>query len=134
MQPDLQQIIRKLKNETCPQRVRDQVRGRISARASLSPRLRYAIPVAFAGFILVCGLLVWQWQVRENVRRQERLAQLTIERAHVAHQAEDALGLVGSVLLDAGNHSQKIISDRTVPPLRNSFETAKSKIIPYIDL
>jgi hypothetical protein len=132
MQPDLQRIVRELKNEKCPQRVRDQVRGRISARESV--RLRYAIPLALAAFFVICGLLVWQSQVRENIRQQAQLAQLTTERASVARQAQDAMELVGSVLIDAGAHSEKIISDRTVPQLRNSLETAKNKLNPYIDL
>jgi type II secretory pathway component PulM len=132
MRPDRQRIVRELKKETCPQRVRDRVRGRIAARESA--RLRYVMPLAFAGVIVVCCLCLWQWQVHENARQQAKLAQLTIERARVARQAQDAMGLVGSVLLKAGAHSEKIISDRTVPQLRNSFETAKNKIIQNIDL
>jgi len=132
MQPDLQRIVRELKKEKCPQRVRDQVRGRVSARESM--RLRHAAPLAFAGFILACCLVVWQWQARENARRQAQLAQLTMERTRVARQAQDAMGLVGSVLLDAGEHSEEIISERTVPQLRNSFETAKNKLTQHIDL
>lgn len=132
MQTKLTQLVRELKNEKCPQRVRDQVRGRIAARET-APRLRFAIPMAFAVVILLCGLFVWQQQARERAR-QKALAQLTLERARVAHQAENALGLVGSMLLSAGNDSGQIISDRTVPPLRNSFETAKNKINRYIDL
>jgi hypothetical protein len=132
MQPNLTQLIRELKNEKCPKRVRDQVRGRISAREFSSRRLRLAFPLAIAGVVLACGLMVWQWQARDA--RQARLAQLSVERARVAHQAEDALGFVGSVLLNAGNDSGQIISDRTVPPLRNSFETAKTKITQHIDL
>jgi len=131
MQTKLTQIIRELKNEKCPQRVRDQVRGRILARESTTPRLRLAIPLAFAGVILACGFFVWQ-QSSEHARQQAQLAQL--ERTRVASQAEDALGLVGSMLLSAGNDSRQIISDRTVPPLRISFETAKNKINHYIDL
>jgi anti-sigma factor RsiW len=134
MQTKLTQLIRELKNEKCPQRVRDQVRGRIAARETSPRRLRLAIPMAFAGLMLACGLLVWQRLAREHVRQQAQLAQLTAERARVAHQAENALGLVGSVLLSAGNDSGKIISDRAVPPLRDSFETAKNKLNRYIDL
>ena len=92
------------------------------------------IPLALAAVVLLCGLFMWQEQARENARQQARLAQLTLERAEVAHQAENALGLVGSMLLTAGNDSGQIISDRTVPPLRSSFETAKTKISQYIDL
>jgi hypothetical protein len=135
MQPHEQRIIRELKNETCPQRVRDKARGQISARESSSRRLRYAVPMAIACVVLVCCLSVWQWHAAQTARQQASLAELNArERARVAGQAEDALGLVGSVLLDAGAHSEKIISDRTVPSLRNSLETTKNKIIPYIDL
>lgn len=133
MQPNLTQLIRELKEEKCPQRVRDQVRGRIAARESSPPRLRLAVPMAITAIVLTCGLIVWQWQAREYAR-QARLVQLSVERARVAHQAEDALGFVGSVLLSAGNDSGKIISDRTVPPLRNSFEAAKNKFTQHIDL
>jgi hypothetical protein len=133
MQTKLTQLIRALKNEKCPQRVRERVRGRIAARESSPHRLRLAIPVALAGVVLVCGFFVWQQQVRERAR-QQALAQLTLERTRVARQAEQALGFVGSMLLSAGNDSGQIISDRTVPPLRNSFEAAKNKINQYIDL
>jgi len=92
------------------------------------------MPLAFVAFIVICGLLVWQWQVRENARQQAQLAQLTTERADVARQAQDAMELLGIVLIDAGAHSERIISDRTVPQLRNSLETAKNKLNPYIDL
>ncbi len=133
MQTKLTQLIRALKNEKCPQRVRERVRGRIAARESSPRRLRLVIPAALAGVVLVCGFFVWQQQVREHAR-QQALAQLTLERTRVARQAEQALGFVGSMLLSAGNDSGQIISDRTVPPLRNSFEAAKNKINQYIDL
>ena len=129
MQSKLTQLIRELKNEKCPQRVRDQARGRISARASSPRGLRLAIPVATAGLVLACALIVWQWQAH-HYARQAQLAR----RAQVAHQAENALGLVGSVLISAGTDSGQIISDRTVPPLRDSIETAKNKIIQHINL
>ncbi len=134
MQTKLTQLIRELKNEKCLPRVHEQVRGRIPATGPSSPYLRPAIPLAFAVVVLVCGLFVWQQQAREHAREEAQLAQLTLERARVAQQAETALKLVGSVLLSAGNNSTQIISDRTVPPLQNSFETAKNKISQYLDL
>jgi len=130
MQTKLTQLIRELKNEKCPQRLRDEARGRIAARETSPRRLRLAFPMALAGLMLACGLLGWQ----RHARHRTELAQLTAERARVAHQAENALGLVGSVLLSAGNDSGKIISDRTVPALRDSFETAKKTLNQYIDL
>ena len=90
--------------------------------------------LALAALVLLCSLFVWRQQGRERTRQRARLAQLTLERTQVARQAENALGLVGSMLLSAGNDSGQIISDRTVPPLRNSFETAKTKINQYINL
>jgi hypothetical protein len=47
----------------------------------------------------------------------------------VARQAETALGLIGTMLLDAGAHSESAISNRAIPPLRNGLETAKNKIV-----
>ena len=134
MQTKLTELVRELKSEKCPQRVHDEVRGRLSARQSSSPRLRLAISMALAALVLLCSLFVWRQQARERTRQRARLAQLTLERTQVARQAENALGLVGSMLLSAGNDSGQIISDRTVPPLRNSFETAKTKINQYINL
>lgn len=130
MRPNLQRLIRELKKETCPSRVRDEVRGRISARESSRGRLRYAVSAVFATLILLCCLTVAQRRAREQARQQAKLA----ERQLVANQAVDAMGLVGSVLLDASARSEKIISDRTVPQLRNSLEIAKNKIIQHIEL
>jgi hypothetical protein len=51
-----------------------------------------------------------------------------------ARQAETALGLIGTVLLDAGAHSETVICDRAIPPLCNGLETAKNKIIRHTEL
>jgi hypothetical protein len=130
MQQDLSRLTRELKNETCPQRVRDEVQRRISARAS-SPRwVRPGIPLAAAGLMLVCGISVWHWQAERNAKRQAELAQLALrDHVQIAQEAEGALGLIGSVLANAGAHSGKVIYDRAVPPLRNSLQTANNKII-----
>ena len=129
MQPDLTRFKRELREESCPQRVLDEVKRQISIDKSSSRWSRYAVPAVCAGLVLLGCLSGWRWRASE----QARLAEVnTRERARVADQAEDALGLVGSVLLDAGAHSQKIISERTVPLLRDSLETAKNKIIQHI--
>jgi len=52
----------------------------------------------------------------------------------VAREAETALGLIGTVLLDAGAHSETVISDRAVRPLRNALQTAKNRIIRHTEL
>lgn len=133
MQQDLSRLTRELQKETCPQRVRNEVRGRISARASSPGWLRAA--VAFSALVLVCGISLWRWRVGEKARQEAALAeQVARERVQIAQQAEGALGLIGSVLADAGAHSGKVIYDRAVPPLRNSLQTANNKIIHHIEL
>jgi len=135
MQPDLSRLIRELKKETCPQRVRDLARERMAVKGTSPAPLRFAISVAIACMTLACSLAAWQWHMDENARRQSRLAELNaIEHARIANQAEGALGLVGSVLLNASVHSEQVISDRAVPPLRSSLETAKNKITEHMEL
>ena len=134
MQQDLSRITSELRKETCPRRVLDEVERKISQQKSAPTRLRLALG-AVAGFVLVVSLSVWLWQRNQNARPQAALAVAPKpDAAQVANQAEDALVLVGSELLDAGAHSEKIISDRAVPPLRNSIETAKNKIIHPMEL
>ena len=134
MQPDLKRLTDELRKETCPQRVLEEVGRRISKETS-PRRWRFAIPLAIAGLVLVCGLSVWRWQAMENMHQQARLAaQAKLDHAEVAKQAEGALGLLGSVLANAGADSERIISDTAVPPLRDSLDTAKNKIIHYTEL
>lgn len=134
MQEELSRLTRELQKETCPQRVHDEVQRRISARQSPG-WLRRAIPLVAAGLVLVCGGFVWHRQEERKARRQAELAEAALrERVQIAQQAEGALGLIGSVLADAGAHSEKLIYDRAVPPLRNSLQTANNKIIHDIQL
>jgi hypothetical protein len=133
MQPDLPRLARELKKETCPRRVLDEVQRRIAAERPSPRRLRFAISIAMAGLVLACGLSAWRWN--EHARQQAAVAEFNArERAQTMNQAEGALGYVGSVLLQAGAHSEKIISDRAVPPLRSSLQLTKNKIIPNIEL
>ena len=135
MQRDVSRLTGELKKETCPQRVFDEVGRRIATKRSLPRRWRFAIPLAVAGLVVVCGLSIWRWQAGEHARQQAKLdQQTTLERARVASQAKDALGLLGSVLANAGADSGRIISDTAVPPLRDSLEIAKNKIIHPTEL
>ena len=134
MQQDLSRIATELRKETCPRRVLDEVERQISQQKSAPTRLRLALG-AIAGFVLVVSLSVWLWQRNENTRPQTTSVERPRpERALVAKQAQAALVLVGSELLDASAHSEKIISDRAVPPLRNSIETAKNKLTHPMEL
>lgn len=134
MQQDLQRLVRELRNETCPRRVHDAVGRRIPAESPTPKWLHPAIPVAIAGLVVACCISAWRWQAGENARPQSRLAErTTLTRIEIANQAESALGLIGSALLNAGTHSEKVISERAVLPLRNSLELTKNKIILNIN-
>ena len=135
MQPEFSKLIHELQKETCPQRVLDEVGRRASEQGRAPGRLRLAFTLMALGVVTLCSLCMWRWNVAQTARQHARSAELqSRERVRVAHQAEDALGLVGCVLLHAGAHSEKVISERAVPPLRSSLETAKNKIIHNIPL
>ncbi len=134
MRPDLKQLIGELKKETCPQRVLDEVQRRTAGRTSSSLRLRFAICLTAVFLVLTGGLLEWQRQASDS-RASVRLAERTaLDRNRIASQAEAALGLMGSLLAQAGTDSGKIISERAATPLQNSFQTTKHKIIEPLDL
>ena len=135
MQEDLSRLARELRQETCPRRVIDEAVRRIAAETPPPSRLRYAIPVTvtLAGVVLVCSLLVRSRLTGDNAGRQAQFAQAQ-RRLQVAREAETALGLIGTVLLDASAHSETVISDRAIPPLRSGLQTAKNKIIRHTEL
>ena len=132
MQEDLPGLARELRKETCPRRVIDQAWRRIAAETPQPRRLHYA---ALAGAVLLCGLLVRSRLAGGNAGRQPELAEQQAHgRRQAARQAETALGIIGTVLLDAGAHSETVISERVIPPLRNGLQTAKNKIIRHTEL
>jgi hypothetical protein len=134
MDENLPRLVRELRQETCPQRVFDEIARRIAAQASRRRRFRYGIPATATILVLLCGLAVWRGPQRGNNERQAKLAeQAALDRRQIARQTEGALGLLGSILLDAGAHSETVIFNRAVPPLRNGLETAKNKIIHPIE-
>jgi hypothetical protein len=55
-----------------------------------------------------------------------------MDSARAAQQAETALGCLGAALRDAGARSEEVILKAAVPPLRNSLQTAKNKIVNHI--
>jgi hypothetical protein len=135
MDENLPRLVSELRKETCPQRVLEEVARCISAQTSPPSRFRYGVPAMVTGLVLSGGLAVWWQVVSGNRERQANVPKkATYHHAQIAQQAEDALGIIGSVLLTASAHSEKVIFNRAVPPLRNSLETAKHKIINRIEL
>jgi hypothetical protein len=133
MHEDLQQLARELRKETCPQRVVDEVARRISAQTPR--RFRYAIAVAVAASIVLCGIALLRWPARkESARTTEVVQTEAIDRVQVARQVEGTFAYIGQVMVDASAHSQRVILNDAVPQLRNSFETAKDKLMNHIEL
>lgn len=131
MQGNLPKLTRELRKETCPRRVRDEVQRKISAQESARGWSRYAVPVAAAGLVLAGCIWLWRWPADANVRREASSAErASRDQVQIAHQAADALEFVGSLMANAGARSEKAISDHAVPPLRNSLQAVKNKIIP----
>jgi anti-sigma factor RsiW len=134
MQEDLSRLTNELRKETCPQRVNDEVQRRIAARGVASGWLRRAMPAAAAVLVMVGCVWTWHWHAGGKARQEAAQAEQERTRVQIAFQAEGALGLIGSVLANAGAESERVISERAVPPLRNSLQTANNKISHYIQL
>src|SRR5436305_802816 len=122
MPEDLQRLARNLRNESCPRRVLDEALRRIAAETAPPSPHPYFPRAALAGSLLLCGLFVW-WQLAgRNTGRQTQFVQQQPQtqaqaRTQVARQAETALALIGTVLLDAGSHSQTVIYNHAISPL-----------------
>jgi hypothetical protein len=135
MHEDLQQLARELRRETCPQRVLDEVARRISAQAPQPNRFRYGIAAALVASVVLCGIALLRWPYGGSSPRASEVAQKEIiDRALVARQAEGTLAYIGQVMVHASAHSEKVILNDAVPPLRDSLETAKNKIVIRIEL
>ena len=137
MQEDLPRLARELRKETCPRRVIAEAVRRIAVEAPSPSGLRYALPamVTLAGAVLLCGLVVRSRLAGERAGQQPQLPEQQAQRRmQIARQAETALDLIGTALIDAGAHSETVIADHAIPPLRNGLQTAKNKIIHHTEL
>jgi hypothetical protein len=133
MDEKLQRLARKLREETCPQRVLDEVARRLSTQARPPNRLRYRIAGVVAVLVLLCGITVWRWPAGGDApERSKRAGRVSADSTRVAEEAEGALGCIGAILRDAGARSERVILKGAVPPLRNGLETAKNKILDHI--
>jgi len=132
---DLQQLARELRKETCPQRVVDEVARRISAQTPPPNRFHYRIAGGLAALVVLCGFAFWRWPSREgSAPAPEVASKEVVDRVQVARQVEGTFAYIGRVMVDASAHSEKVILNDAVPQLRNSFETAKDKLMNHIEL
>ena len=135
MHEDLQQLARELRKETCPQRVLDEVARRISVESPSPNRFPYRIAAALGALAVLCGIFLWRWPAgKESHSASEIVQSDAIDRGLVVRQAEGTLAYIGQVMVQAREHSEKVILNDAVPQLRNSYETAKNKIMNRIEL
>jgi len=135
MQRDLSRLTRELQNEKCPRRVCDEVQRRVFARGHTPGWRHRVIPAVAAGLVLAGFTVLWQWPAARNVRpTAESPMRATQSRLQTANQAAAALELIGSIAARAGALSEKAVSDRAVPPLRNSLYNAQNQIIHHLQL
>ena len=133
MDETLQRLIQELRAEKCPPRVLESVARRLARRPIPLRRLRTASAVtAVCMAALLAAVMVWRRPNRDAVSPSQAFAANRTQQVRVAGEAVAALGYIGNVLLEAGKHTQNILLNETVPPLRSGFEavgkTIKNKI------
>ncbi|GEM_PF-998474 len=130
MDENLQRLVRDLRKERCPASVLENVSRRISAERPASGRFRYVNAGAITALVLLSIAVIWQWQINREDRTPAPLAAATeINRSKTAEEAGTALAYIGQILLEASGRSKDVILKDAVPPLRNSFEIAKTKLM-----
>lgn len=132
MDRKLQELTRQLREEKCPPRVLQRVAQRVSR--GKAPALSWRASLAWTVSIACLLGAVALWQVRANREAQRAAAELAAaqvraRRALVAQQALEAFGRVGQALLRVAARTENTLLKEAAPPLRNGFETAKSKVI-----
>jgi anti-sigma factor RsiW len=133
MDENLQRLIQELRTEKCPPRVFESVAKRRARRPAPLRRLRTANAVAVVCIAaLLAAILVERRPNRNAVSPTQAFASHRAQQVRVAGEAVAALDYIGNVLLEAGKHTQNILLNETVPPLRSGLEavgkTIKNKI------
>jgi len=82
---------------------------------------------------LLCGLALWPRPTVREARRHPEQVGTSLERAQVAAETRGALGYIGGVLIAASAHTEQIVLNQALPPLRNSFSNARIKLLNHIE-
>ncbi len=132
MDPHLQRLIRELRAERCPPRVLEKVKSRLTTGSGTFDWFRFRA-VGFAACLaaLLAVLLVWRWPDGDVQSPSQASLPRQTDAVQVAGEAGAALAYIGSVLLEAGKHTENVLLEDAVPPLRSGIEavskTLKSK-------
>jgi hypothetical protein len=133
MDEDLQQLVHELRQEVCPRWVHDKVARRIISQRPATGRRRFTFALATVALVAFCCLAIWRWPSGRRPAQQPQWAgPPTTDRTLVVAQAEEVLGFMGSIMIDAGAYSEQVVLKGAVPPLQNHLETTRDKIIHLI--
>jgi hypothetical protein len=131
MDQELQKLIHKLQHEKCPPAVLTRVAQRVSddniPARQLGPFLAWAVSIT----CLLAAIGFWQWHIRRGASlaaTEITAARAQANRALVVQQTQEAIGYIGQTLVRAAIHTENALLKDAVPPFRNGFETAKTKI------
>jgi len=133
MDRELQNLIRHLQDEKCPQSVLDRVEQTIARQKTPRRSMRASLVLAWTVSI-VClfgAIALWQRQARREaqfVAAEMAAAQAETDRALVVQQTQEAFGYIGQALLRAAVHTENTLLKEAVPPIRNGFELVKNKV------
>jgi hypothetical protein len=125
MDEDLQRLTDTLRHQICPPDVIERVMQGIGRDQAQRRGCQWRYAWAMAGLALIVTLSTWQVQVRREHRARA-------DRVRVIQQTEGALAYVGHTLLQAAARAEDTLSKQAMPPLRNSLETTKNKLMNRI--
>jgi hypothetical protein len=131
MDQKLQELIRELQDEKCPEAVLGRVVQRISNEKTPAHSLRASFAWAASVACLLGAVALWRWQAgcRAQLLAAERAAaQTQAHRALVVQQTQEAFGCIGQALIRAAARTENALLKEAMPPLRNGFEIVKTKV------
>ena len=129
MDENLQRLAQALRVERCPDRVIEKVKTRIEQTRKPLPSNRMAI-VGFAVSLALFFALyaAWPWPDRSRETPATTVALTSQDQSRAAERAGLALSFIGSVLLEAGKHTEDTLLNEAIPPLRTGFDAATKTI------
>jgi len=129
MNENLQRLTRALRAERCPPRILETVQSRIAREPASAHAYRLSM-AAFAVclFALAAVLAFWAWPNRDVRSLSQTAVTNHADQVRVAQEAGAALGYIGSLLMDAGKHTQNALVNDAAPPLWSGFEAVSKTL------
>lgn len=123
MDEHLQRLIQELRAEKCPPPVLQSVARRRARRPVSLRRLRTASAVAVVCLAaLLAAVMVWRRPNHDADTPSQAFAANRAQQVRVAEQAVATLGYIGNVLLEARKHTENILLNEAIPPLRSGVK------------